>query len=490
MNKIVLDSEQEQGVADCASWFRTVSENPAALREKPYYTILGFAGTGKTTLTGELIKFLGLDPRENARNANAVQPLTFMGKASLILSQRLPFESRTIHSFAYRSGDRGWQFIQSSKPSPYYKPVTPVYRDRFSQLEGVKLLLLDEISMVYTTMFQDLLSYNIPILCLGDPGQLPPVTNNPQEYLINQLQTDVFLTKIHRQSENSPILVAATMARNGDAIPHTDDFRVAGSLPDTPVTAAHDFMKEPDLTPVRPEPTSTARKVKLADLTWDELLAADIILCSSNSRRLQVNELIRGAKFQGRTPPILPTAGEKVIVNRNNYHHSLMNGYVLQTTSDANLNVAADGSAIHSTLTIDLIDPDQQLHFDRVSALAIPFLLKFDAANIEAAAERAGNEGFREMALLPVGQYAFPIQPLPYQKPLNQFPPSFPKFAMKRTLILDYAYAITTHRSQGSQWNNVIFIDDFDPQDQRTYAKQLRYTAITRAVSKLTIATP
>ena len=54
---------------------------------------------------------------------------------------------------------------------------------------------------------------------------------------------------------------------------------------------------------------------------------------------------------------------------------------------------------------------------------------------------------------------------------------------------LDYSYAITVHKAQGSEWDNVVILDDgiFGNRKQRKDKGKWRYTAITRAKRKLTI---
>lgn len=49
----------------------------------------------------------------------------------------------------------------------------------------------------------------------------------------------------------------------------------------------------------------------------------------------------------------------------------------------------------------------------------------------------------------------------------------------------DYAYAITCHKSQGSEWEHVVLIDQGDV--FRENASRWRYTAVTRAAGKITI---
>ena len=50
----------------------------------------------------------------------------------------------------------------------------------------------------------------------------------------------------------------------------------------------------------------------------------------------------------------------------------------------------------------------------------------------------------------------------------------------------NYGYAITTHRAQGSQWDNVLVIEENFPFDKEEHARWL-YTACTRAAKKLTL---
>jgi ATP-dependent exoDNAse (exonuclease V) alpha subunit len=53
-------------------------------------------------------------------------------------------------------------------------------------------------------------------------------------------------------------------------------------------------------------------------------------------------------------------------------------------------------------------------------------------------------------------------------------------------LEFDYAYAITVHKSQGSEWGKVILADDgFDLSGVRDFRKRWLYTAVTRAKEEL-----
>ena len=47
-----------------------------------------------------------------------------------------------------------------------------------------------------------------------------------------------------------------------------------------------------------------------------------------------------------------------------------------------------------------------------------------------------------------------------------------------------YAYAITCHKAQGSEWNNVVVLEENFPYDKETHIRAM-YTATTRASQKL-----
>ena len=63
-------------------------------------------------------------------------------------------------------------------------------------------------------------------------------------------------------------------------------------------------------------------------------------------------------------------------------------------------------------------------------------------------------------------------------------------FIRKNLQEFDYGYALTVHKSQGSQWDKVLFMDDGLMRGWSAKAKerrQLVYTAVTRAAEKLTV---
>jgi ATP-dependent exoDNAse (exonuclease V) alpha subunit len=55
----------------------------------------------------------------------------------------------------------------------------------------------------------------------------------------------------------------------------------------------------------------------------------------------------------------------------------------------------------------------------------------------------------------------------------------------ERNHVFDYGYALTVHKSQGSQWDNVVIFDDHWARGSDDHRRWM-YTAITRAAVKVT----
>jgi exodeoxyribonuclease V len=190
-----LSAEQKQILEAVLSW--------KAAPKQPYLTLGGYAGTGKTTLMAFLrIMLYKLQPEL------PVAFCAYTGKASRVLANTLEIYKAkqakdsvsTIHSLVYaplvdKSGQvTGWQRRQEIK---------------------AKLIIVDEASMVDRGLFEDLLAFGVPILAVGDHGQLPPI--NPGFNLM--ARPDLRLETIHRQAADNPIIKLSMLARTEGRIP-------------------------------------------------------------------------------------------------------------------------------------------------------------------------------------------------------------------------------------------------------------------------------
>lgn len=166
----------------------------------------GYAGTGKSTLIPLISQALGDWPD------TAFCSLT--GKASNVLERKLgvaglydPAHCGTLHSMMYRP-----RLDEQGRITGWSR------NQELMSWEGrlIHRVIIDESSMVGERILQDLMSYGVPIIAVGDPGQLPPIEDKS---VIDK--PDVILKKIHRQAENNPIIQLANVIRNEGDIPRS-----------------------------------------------------------------------------------------------------------------------------------------------------------------------------------------------------------------------------------------------------------------------------
>lgn len=174
------------------------------------FVLCGYAGTGKTTLVRHLVA--DLVSRHGWSSVRTVAPT---GKAASVLSKKGMYAT-TIHQMlyvpvTYRDEETGrveltWQL-----------------RDLRSELADVRLLVVDEASMVDADLTRDLLQTGIKVLAIGDPFQLPPVrsTGEASEHLLLDHRTapSAMLDEVTRQALDSPVLWLATQVRESFRLP-------------------------------------------------------------------------------------------------------------------------------------------------------------------------------------------------------------------------------------------------------------------------------
>ena len=175
-------------------------------KKEDFITLGGFAGTGKTTLISELRKKINeIDPKIKvgfcAFTGKAVQVL----KNKLVSSQTLlkKDDISTIHGLIYRT-------IEDERGA-----VLGWIRKEDDEID-YDLIIVDEASMVDQKIWEDLRSFGIPIIAVGDHGQLPPISGSFN--LMSQPQ--IKLENIHRQAEGNPIIQVSRLAREKGIIPH------------------------------------------------------------------------------------------------------------------------------------------------------------------------------------------------------------------------------------------------------------------------------
>lgn len=243
----------------------------AWLKDKPgrgapqVFRLFGYAGTGKTTLAQHVASHIDGSTRFCA----------FTGKAALVMRERGCPDASTIHSLIYKP-----QSSSEEAPNFFLWDEAPAGK--------ASLIVVDECSMVDEELGRDLLSFGVPILVLGDPAQLPPVSGGG---FFTNSAPDIMLTQVHRQAADNPIVRLSMDVREGRGL-------VPGRYGESEV-------------------------VEMRELDPECVTDADQVLVGRNVTRRNYNMRLRELKgFAGD----LPAAGDKLVCLRNKRQKSLFNG--------------------------------------------------------------------------------------------------------------------------------------------------------------------
>jgi exodeoxyribonuclease V len=399
---------------------------------KPVFTLGGYAGVGKTRLTG----IIGSLP--------FLQPIAFCaytGKASSVLRSKLenlkprskpyfdgcPYKPTsfcgTIHSLIYKpilDGQAivGWE-AREELDAPY------------------KLIVADEASMISDDLLMDLRSYGVPILAVGDHGQLPPVGG--QGSLMSN--PDIRLEKIHRQAEGNPIIALSKNIRETGKL---DRKHASDQVRFVSRSMLNDLIEERF-----PIVTKETKRHELRDA------AADVILTYTNASRVYLNQ--RARSRYGISGP--PQVGDQVVCLKNVRGQPIYNG---------------------------MRGIIQHIHGRHEK---FPWQLK---ADIRFEGQYADvNQAYFTASML--------VQQFNREKTFNDLDEVSEVLSPKKTIklfswdqvghLFDFGYALTVHKSQGSQWEDVLTVIERAPWMKEGDWRRLMYTAVTRSSSKLTIVT-
>jgi exodeoxyribonuclease-5 len=105
----------------------------------------------------------------------------FTGKAALVMRNKGCDNASTIHSLIYRARESGVE-----------QPSFELWDD--APASKAKLIVIDECSMVDAELGRDLMSFECPLLVLGDPAQLPPIQGGG---FFTDCEPDAMLTEVH-----------------------------------------------------------------------------------------------------------------------------------------------------------------------------------------------------------------------------------------------------------------------------------------------------
>lgn len=287
------------------------------------------------------------------------------------------------------------------------------------------IVVVDEVSMVPKDMVEILKGHQVYVIYLGDPFQLPPIDKQQDNGLLDS--PHVFLDEVMRQAAESEIIQVTMKIRAGEIL--------------------------------KPFNGKEVKIVTRPELTTGMFSWADQIICGTNNTRTAINNQMRAMLgYSG-----LPQDGEKMICLRNYWDIISSNGDSLVNGTTGTISVPKE------------------------SEIKLPRAVKCDNRNLQTILANFITEDYAtfedihmDKEMIVNGQKCIDWR-VAYQ--LGKLKKNYGDLEPKE---FAFAYAITCHKSQGSEWDDVLVIEERFPFDKLEHAKWL-YTAATRAAKRLVL---
>ena len=189
---ITFNEEQYEGINKIRAWLK---------EDKNFlFTLAGYAGTGKTTCIKKIL--------DEYHGAVVVSAPTHKAKKVIIATTDV--EGKTLHSLL---GLRPDVDIDNYNPNfPQFGPIAD------PTIVDYDFVIIDEASMINDELYKLIMAitvdYQIKILFMGDPAQIPPVGQKASA-VFERPEIDFHqLTKIERQNESNPLSTVYSDLRN------------------------------------------------------------------------------------------------------------------------------------------------------------------------------------------------------------------------------------------------------------------------------------
>lgn len=438
------------------------------------FILKGYAGTGKTTLAGGLRSWI-LEQKID------FVLLASTGRAAKVLSDKSGCEAETLHKHIYIFNNLNedlekLSILQENFAVDDKGQLSLIFELRDTPPEEETIYIIDESSMISDTadqglsyarfgngeLLNDLFRYDPKgkFIFVGDPCQLPPI-NQPLspalsvEYIAQKYQMPVIehtLTDILRQQEENDIIGAS--------------FRLRLLWQENPAAKWARF------------PLSDYRHIKLHD-SHEQLLNAfleafgehgnnhAVMICQTNRQCTDLNMKIRQKLGIGEFTPV---EGDLLLVTQNNYLTGLVNGDIVEVLKIGRVEYRAGltfkpvrvkelaSERINTVLLIEdiVLMQGTNLNPKQHKDLFIDFYLRMREQGIYQKDQEFRDKMFRD----------------PYLNALRAV----------------YGYAVTCHKAQGGEWNEVfLHLDNKIQGIPRPGIYQWMYTAVTRARQNLHI---
>ena len=418
------------------------------------FLLKGYAGTGKTTLVSSLVNCLWSVGKK-------VVLLAPTGRAAKVLSVYSKKSAFTIHKKIYwmRTNSLGNIYVnlQENKHTNtiFIVDEASMIPDTSDKGFGGRVLLDDLIEYVYSGVM-------CKLILIGDTAQLPPVNLEISPALDENLlgityRKDIYsaeLTHVVRQQSTSLVLENATYLRD----------KISDNNFNPPNIKCNSEVIRLDV--------GMDIQEALEDAYSNSGVEETVVICRSNKRANLYNQQIR-ARIRGLEDDI--STGDFLMVVRNNYFWIpegnkagfIANGDMVEVMRIYEINDLYD--CRFARISVRLVDYPREENFECIVLL--------DTLSSESPAMT--YEEYKKLYDEVAKDYSDIPKRAQRNKEIKQNP-------YLNALQVKFAYAITCHKSQGGQWENVFVEQGYFTSDMlsKEYFRWL-YTALTRTTKKL-----
>jgi ATP-dependent exoDNAse (exonuclease V) alpha subunit len=417
--------------------------------DKQCFILRGYAGTGKTTSVGALVKAL---PRFGYRSV-LMAPT---GRAAKVMSNYTGRMALTVHKRIYRK--------KSSVSTEMSFQLAP-------NLAEYTLFIVDEASMIAdewntktgSSFLKDLMEYayngkNCAVAFVGDTAQLPPVGSLDSPALNASYIAQ--LKEVVRQEKKSGILANATMLRKIINKEREEDEKI--ELPKFLTKSYKDIFRMTGL-----------KFVEGLEYAYHKFgIENSLVVCRSNKSANIYNQQIR-SRLLYRDEEL--TGGDQIMVVKNNYFWLpenesaafIANGDMARITRVRG--VEERYGLRFCEVNLELID------FPEAGNITCKVMLDTLTSESPSLNYEQNNKLFEELNL----DYDHLSNKRERYNAIKEDP-------YYNALQIKFAYAVTCHKAQGGQWD-AVFVDQGYLTDEMVDMDFMRwlYTGVTRAKKEL-----
>ena len=486
-------------------------------KKRPLYLLRGYAGTGKTTLVSTLVKTL---PSIGMR----YQLLAPTGRAAKVMSTYTGKTAYTLHKRLYRfqavaNGElRMTRAENKAKDTVFIVDECSMISDQGDGYSWSRSLLDDLIEYVFS-------GSRCKLLLIGDSAQLPPVGLDISPAMDFDILRNSFnltmatyeMKEVMRQALDSGILHNATKLRNLMSPSHQDtessSYYDDYSQYSLPILDINDFS---DIVKIDP--------MSFEELLWESFgdkrsNNEAVVICRSNKRANMFNQAIRSRVLQEEGEL---STGDKLMIVKNNYYWSgqqsavssqwsavpelvegttegfgtstgsvtettqhLNNSETQQPTANSQISFLANGDMIEirrinkfeEMYGFHFADVDIQLmDYEDAPTLSVKIIME----TLYSDSPALTNEEAKRLYQAVEEDYMDIPRAADRRKAMKENP-------YYNALQVKFGYALTCHKTQGGQWNNVFVEAPYLPDETTLELGDLRwlYTAMTRAKEKV-----